>query len=67
MNEHLKGHRSLADMVSTHIETWRGALIARRDTPHINPVQVDFINHELKALRDIEDACKVEIAQTEAR
>lgn len=35
-------------------------MIARRDAPHLNPAQVDHITHELKALADIEAACKVE-------
>jgi hypothetical protein len=59
-NDHLKGHISFADMVSTHIAVWREALT---DTLMLkgDPDDRSFIEHELKALDDIEAALEVEM------
>ena len=65
-NSHLKGHNSLADMVSTHIEVWRDGLKLRReqayDKLHGTEYEsaIAFIDHEMQALNDIEKACEVE-------
>ncbi|HBO5516223.1 TPA: hypothetical protein L4559_005151 [Pseudomonas aeruginosa] len=58
--EHLKGHNSIADMVSTHIAVWREALT---DTLMLkgDPDDRSFIEHELKALDDIEAALEFEM------
>lgn len=49
-----KGHSSLAEMVSTHIENWRTCLemVASFDE------EPSYYQHELKALADIEAAVK---------
>lgn len=61
--EHLKGHISFADMVSTHIAAWREALT---DTLMLkgDPDDRNFIEHELKALDDIEAALEIELGAT---
>jgi len=51
------GHGSLADMVSTHLHVWRGALQDAME----NESEKSFIEHELKALDDIEAAVKYEL------
>lgn len=58
-----KGHPSLADMVSTHIHSWRDALkIAQSNSSPADPVEGTddraYWEHELKALEDIENAVK---------
>lgn len=56
---HLTGHSSLAEMVSTHIHTWREALGAL----FLNKAyDRSYIEYEQKALAAIENACKVEMA-----
>lgn len=60
MNEHLKGHKSLAEMVSTHIHIWREGLglMAMNDG-----YDQTYVAHEQRALADIEAACKAEMGQ----
>jgi hypothetical protein len=57
MNEHLKGHKSLAEMVSTHIHIYREGLglMAMNDG-----YDQTYVQHEVKALEDIKKACDVE-------
>ncbi|HGN3115137.1 TPA: hypothetical protein ACKRQV_001221 [Pseudomonas aeruginosa] len=59
--EHLKGHRSFADMVSTHIGAWREALV---DSLMIkgDPDERTAIEHEIQSLDDIAAALEVELA-----
>lgn len=59
-DNHLKGHKSLAEMVSTHIDIWREALAALLLN---NGYDHTHVEHELKALADIDNACKVEMAR----
>jgi hypothetical protein len=57
---HLTGHISLAEMVSTHVHMWRealGALLLNKAYDR------SYVEHEQKALADIENACKVEMAR----
>lgn len=58
MKADYKGHKNLADMVSTHTDVWRGLLL---DTINRNDINSDYYKHELKALTDIEDAIKMEL------
>lgn len=62
---HLKGHFSLAEMVSGHIEVWRGALT---DCLMIKGADEDrlHIQQELQALDDVESALIVELQQEAA-
>ncbi len=54
-----KGHATLAEMVSGHIEVWRDALKHRLiDSDSADKL---YIEHELKALEEIEKACEVEM------
>ena len=57
MKEHLKGHRNLACMVLAHVPTWREALEHQKIDQH----DTSFLDHELKELGDIENACIKEI------
>jgi hypothetical protein len=57
MTEHYKGHASLADMVRTHIDEWREALAHMKVNPAYDKA---YIDHELKALAEIENACNVD-------
>lgn len=50
-----KGHTSLAEMVSTHIENWRLALTALKGC-QVSSGDCAYLEHELKALREIEAA-----------
>jgi hypothetical protein len=61
MTDHLKGHASLAEMVSTHIASFREALKCIRGDV-LEVVNGDYWQHELNALSDIEHACTVERA-----
>jgi hypothetical protein len=57
--EHLTGHKSFEEMVSTHIHVWRealGALLLNKAYDR------SYVEHEQKALADIENACKIEMA-----
>jgi hypothetical protein len=65
INPHLQTHFSLADMVSLHIRHWREALTDQLMIKAA-PDDQDFINHELKALDDIEQACAFELNQAHA-
>lgn len=63
-----KGHSNLADMISTHIHSWRDALKIARE--NANPPDreegtddVSYWEHELKALDDIENAVKQELSK----
>src|ERR1700682_352355 len=56
--EHLKGHPSLADMISTHIHIWREALAHMLLTKEYDST---YVEHEQKALDDIEKACAKEL------
>lgn len=60
-----KGHKSLAEMVSTHIRNWRHALISEQGIYQRNgdDNNVDYIKHELSALDDIESAVTTMIAK----
>lgn len=55
-----KGHSSLADMINGHICVWRAALEAQKEEAIIGAfLEVDdvtYYDHELKALREIENA-----------
>ncbi|HGM7876958.1 TPA: hypothetical protein ACKQHR_001553 [Pseudomonas aeruginosa] len=59
--EHLKGHSSFADMVSTHIGAWREALVdslmIKGDTDDRSAIE-----HEIQSLDDIAAALEVELA-----
>lgn len=61
MSDIYKGHESLADMVSTHIENWREALTKMK----INSFDDDkgYWEHELKALKDIENAVNYDLSK----
>ena len=64
MNEHLKGHKSLAEMVSTHIYAYRTLLENARDgaaAPSHETDDASYYQHELFALDDIEAACAIEM------
>ncbi|MEZ2310811.1 hypothetical protein AB6809_29625 [Paraburkholderia sp. RCC_158] len=56
---HLKGHQSIAEMVSTHTSVWREALAHMLTNKAYDRA---YVEHEIKALADIEAACKVEVA-----
>ena len=58
MKADYKGHKSLADMVSTHIDVWRALLQDEHDR---NYSESDYYKHELKALADIEAAINAEL------
>lgn len=62
-NPHLHSHPSFAHAVSLHIEHWRDAL---NDQLMIKgaPDEVSLIEHELKALHEIEQACAFELNYT---
>ncbi len=60
MKADYKGHKSLADMVSTHIDVWREALTAMHEESTM-PCDMSYYRHELKALADIEAAIKAEL------
>jgi hypothetical protein len=49
------GHDSLADMVLTHIESWRNAIKTARDA-----TDSAYWDHELRALDKIEKACELD-------
>lgn len=51
-----KGHKSLADMVSTHIGNWRKNLETLQFIKETLGYDTSYIKHELKALQEIEDA-----------
>lgn len=55
-----KGHKNLAEMVSTHIHVYRDLLQKQRDEDFENHL---YYEHELKALSDIENAVKQELGQ----
>jgi len=59
--DHLKGHTSLAEMVSTHINTWQKLLEkahekAQREKDE-DGANSSYYTHELQALQDIKVAC----------
>lgn len=59
------GHKSLADMIIAHIEVWRDALKAKRSLTAMSQDDFTYIEHEMKALDDIEKACEKEIENGE--
>ncbi|HEX7909148.1 MAG TPA: hypothetical protein VF534_13825 [Paraburkholderia sp.] len=59
-DNHLKGHKSPAEMVSTHIHVWREALAHLLTNPSYDRA---YVEHEQKALADIENACEVQLAE----
>lgn len=61
-----KGHKSLACMVITHIDNWRTALESLQKV-QLSDADGSYILHELKALREIEEACKAELAANEQK
>ncbi|HDR9086276.1 TPA: hypothetical protein QDB10_002167 [Burkholderia vietnamiensis] len=61
--DHLKGHTSLAEMVSTHIGVFREALSHMLTNEAYDRA---YVEHELKALADIDAACKTELASAES-
>lgn len=54
------GHMNLAEMVKTHIDNWRSALEAIKKI-QLSESDSSYIDHELKALRDIENAVNSEL------
>lgn len=58
MKADYKGHKNLADMVSTHIDVWRNLLQDEHDR---NYSEMGYYKHELKALADIEAAINAEL------
>ena len=56
------GHDSLAAMISGHVHVWRDMLTKVLDTGLIGDQYGPFIEHELKALAEIEAAVKAELA-----
>ena len=61
--EHLKGHKSIAEMVSTHTSVWREALAHMLTNKAYDRA---YVEHELKALGDIEVACEAEQSPLDA-
>ena len=60
----LRGHRNLAEMVQGHILHWRKALkFWKFSADGVSADDVSFAEHELKALDDIEAACKTYMEQ----
>lgn len=57
MKADYKGHKNLAEMISTHIGNWRESLerVASFDE------DPSYYEHELKALNDIEAAVNAEL------
>lgn len=55
-----KGHKNLADMISTHIHVYRDLLQKHRDEDFENH---EYYEHELKALADIEKAVEQELSE----
>lgn len=64
MKADYKGHKNLADMVSTHIDVWREALTAMHEESTM-PCDMSYYAHELKALSEIEAAIKAELGGVE--
>lgn len=54
------GHMNLAEMVKTHIDNWRNALESIKKI-QLSESDSSYIDHELKALRDIENAVNSEL------
>ncbi|SOC21499.1 hypothetical protein [Thalassospira xiamenensis] len=66
MTDHLKGHKSLAEMVSAHINVYRDLLqdaLKKAPAPTHDMDDAAYLRHELEALADIEAACAVEMVQ----
>lgn len=66
MTDIYKGHKSFAEMVSTHISVWRDLI--KENIEKSEPAYGDFHDddrgyweHELKALEEINEACKHEM------
>lgn len=57
--DHSQGHTSFAEMVSGHIHIWREALAHMLLNKSYDRA---YVERELKALAEIEAACKVEVA-----
>jgi hypothetical protein len=56
---HYQGHKSLAEMVSTHISAFR-SLISRA---HMDKgMDRAYVDHELFALKAIDEACNIDLA-----
>lgn len=60
MTQHLKGHASLADMVSAHIAVYRELLLKALRETRDDADNTSYLRHELRALDDIEAACNIE-------
>ncbi len=60
MKADYKGHSTLAEMISTHIHVWRDLL---QDAKENNFEERDYYEHELKALREIEEAVLVDLGR----
>lgn len=58
-----KGHDSLADMIKGHVHNWRTALEAEKKgyEDAMDSDNASYIDHELKALAEIEAATLVEL------
>lgn len=54
------GHMNLAEMVKTHIDNWRNALESIKKV-QLSESDCSYIDHELRALRDIENAVNSEL------
>lgn len=65
MKADYKGHKNLAEMVSTHISVWRSALNSLKEEAILGAfLECDdsaYYEHELKALNDIEAAVNAEL------
>jgi hypothetical protein len=66
----LKGHMSLAEMVSGHIGVWRDLLKEAKEkapSPTFDMDDRSYYQHELNALADIEAACAVHANMVDRR
>lgn len=60
---HYGGHSSLADMVRTHINVWRGLLQEVVDDASLG--SASYWKHELKVLAEIDEACMIDAGVNE--
>lgn len=57
-----KGHKSLEDMIKSHISVWRDAL-EKLHEESTEPDDISYYAHELRALAEIEAAVKVKLGE----
>lgn len=60
-----KGHDNLAEMVQHHVKHWRSGLYALKCNAESigDSDDASYLDHELKALQEIESAAQAELAK----